>query len=93
MAHGVEDGRRARRTPGAPVSCPWTTPGPADREKPFTAAEVATLRPHPGAAQAVRALELARQGRTPHKILGHGVLDYAAALVGTGKQIADTLQA
>ena len=39
------------------------------------------------------ALELARQGRTPHEILGHGVLDPAPSLVGTAEQIADVLQA
>jgi FMN-dependent oxidoreductase (nitrilotriacetate monooxygenase family) len=65
---------------------------PADRDKPLTSAQVAALRPHPGAPQAVHALELARHGRTPHEILGHGVLDQAPSLVGTAEQIADTLQ-
>jgi FMN-dependent oxidoreductase (nitrilotriacetate monooxygenase family) len=65
---------------------------PADRDKPLTSAQIAALRPHPGAPQAIHALELARQGRTPHEILGHGVLDQAPSLVGTAEQIADTLQ-
>ncbi|WP_258725836.1 NtaA/DmoA family FMN-dependent monooxygenase [Cellulomonas sp. NS3] len=65
---------------------------PADRDKPLTNAQVAALRPHPGAPQAVRALELARQGRTPHEILGHGVLDQSPSLLGTAEQIADMLQ-
>jgi FMN-dependent oxidoreductase (nitrilotriacetate monooxygenase family) len=65
---------------------------PADRDQPLTGAQVAALRPHPGAAQAVRALELARQGRTPHEILGHGVLDQAPSMLGTAEQIADELQ-
>ncbi|GAA5122642.1 NtaA/DmoA family FMN-dependent monooxygenase [Alloalcanivorax gelatiniphagus] len=65
---------------------------PADRDKPLTSAQIRAVRPHPGAAQAVRALELARQGRTPHEILGHGVLDQAPSLVGTAEQIADLLQ-
>ena len=66
---------------------------PADRDRPLTSAQVGALRPHSGAAQADFALELARQGRTPHEILGHGVLDQAPSLVGTAGQIADTLQA
>ncbi|WP_369138019.1 NtaA/DmoA family FMN-dependent monooxygenase [Modestobacter versicolor] len=65
---------------------------PADRDKPLTSAQIGALRPHPGAAQAGYALELARQGRTPHEILGHGVLDQAPSLVGTAEQIADVLQ-
>ena len=65
---------------------------PGDRDKPLTSAQVRALRPHPGAAQAVHAVELARQGRTPHEILGHGVLDHAPSLVGTAEQIADVLQ-
>ncbi|MEV5357043.1 LLM class flavin-dependent oxidoreductase [Streptomyces sp. NPDC052693] len=65
---------------------------PADRDKPLTCAQIAALRPHPAAPQAIHALELARQGRTPHEILGHGMLDQALSLVGIAEQIADTLQ-
>ena len=64
---------------------------PADRDKPLTEAQIAALRPHP-APQAAQAVELARQGRTPHEILGHGVLDQAPSFVGTAEQIADVLE-
>lgn len=65
---------------------------PADRDKALTSAQVRALRPHTGAPQAVRALELASQGRTPHEILGHGILDQMPGLVGTAEQAADMLQ-
>jgi FMN-dependent oxidoreductase (nitrilotriacetate monooxygenase family) len=66
--------------------------GVADSAKALTSAQVAALRPNPAAPQAARALELARQGRTPHEILGHGVLDQNPGLVGTPEQAADLLQ-
>lgn len=65
---------------------------PADGDKALTNAQIRTLRPNPGARQAVRALELASQGLTPREILGHGVLDSAPGLVGTAVQAADMLQ-
>jgi len=65
---------------------------PADRDKPLTQAQLAALRPHPGAARSAFAVELARQGRTPHEILGHGVLDHVPSLVGTPEQVADLMQ-
>jgi hypothetical protein len=65
---------------------------PADRDKALTNAQIRALRPSPGAPQAVRALELASQGRTPHEILGHGILDQNPGLVGTAEQAADMLQ-
>ena len=65
---------------------------PADRGKALTNAQIRALRPNPGAAHAVRALELASQGRTPREILGHGILDQNPGLVGTAKQAPDMLQ-
>jgi alkanesulfonate monooxygenase SsuD/methylene tetrahydromethanopterin reductase-like flavin-dependent oxidoreductase (luciferase family) len=65
---------------------------PADRDKRLTTTQTLDLRPHPGVAQAAYAIELAQRGRTPHEILGHGVLDQAPSMVGTAEQIADTLQ-
>jgi FMN-dependent oxidoreductase (nitrilotriacetate monooxygenase family) len=65
---------------------------PADGDKALTNAQIAGLRPTPAGPQAVRALELARQGRTPIEILGHGVLDPNPGLVGTAEQAADLLQ-
>ena len=65
---------------------------PADRDQPLTSAQVAALRPNPAAARADLALQLARQGRTPHEILGHGILDQNPGLVGSAEQIADVLQ-
>jgi FMN-dependent oxidoreductase (nitrilotriacetate monooxygenase family) len=66
--------------------------GSADSDTRLTNAQIAALRPNPSAPQAVLALELARQGRTPHEILGHGVLDPNPGLVGTAEQAADLLQ-
>ena len=66
--------------------------GAADSAKTLTSAQVAALRPNRAAPGAVLALELARQGRTPHEILGHGVLDQNPGLVGTPEEAADLLQ-
>ncbi|BBH69556.1 nitrilotriacetate monooxygenase [Actinoplanes sp. OR16] len=65
---------------------------PADRDKPLTSAQIAALNSHLRGTPAARALDLAREGRTPHEILGHGVLDQSPSLLGTAEQIADTLQ-
>jgi len=65
---------------------------PADRNKPLTTTQVLGMRPHPGVPQSGFAIELAKQGRTPMEVLGHGVLDPGPSVVGTAEQIADTLE-
>lgn len=65
---------------------------PTDRDRQLIIAQIAALRPHPDSSRALRAVEFARQRRTPHEILGLGVLDQAPSLVGTAAQTADTLE-
>lgn len=64
----------------------------ADRDKALTDAQIRALRPRYEAPQADLASRLASQGRTPHEILGHGVLDQNPGVVGTAEQVADMLQ-
>lgn len=65
---------------------------PRDRDRAFSAAEVASLRAHPNAPHSELAIHLARHGMTALEILGHGVLDMSPGLVGTGAEAADMMQ-
>lgn len=65
---------------------------PQERDRPLTSALLSALRPHPSVPKSEIAVELARSGKTPLEILGHGVLDQTPGLVGTGEEAADLLQ-